>query len=47
MTGMKMPAAREVVLGIAVEMSMSAAAKPKARPRVLLPHNVSSLLAMR
>jgi hypothetical protein len=46
-TGMKMPAARAVVLGIAGVISTSAAASPSASCRLLLPHTVSRLLAMR
>jgi hypothetical protein len=47
MTGMKMPAARAVVLGIAGVMSTSAAASPSASCKLLLPQTVSRLLAMR
>lgn len=46
-TGMKMPAARAVVLGMAGVINTSAAARPSASCRLLLPHTVSRLLAMR
>jgi hypothetical protein len=47
MTGMKMPAARDVVEGMAGQMRSSAAARPTASPSELVPHLVSSVLAMR
>ena len=42
MTGMNIPAALDVVLATAGVSAASAAARPTARPKVLLPQMVSS-----
>jgi hypothetical protein len=47
MTGMKMPAALDVVEGMAGHTSTSAAARPIASPNEFEPHTVSKLFAMR